>query len=778
MTTSYKVNDKLFLIRQEISKKAAAAKPVEVPTNHVFIYDCSGSMYNELPKIREQLKKSLKSLLKEKDTFSAIWFSGRGECDVLLEAEPVATLTDLKAVEAQLDRWLRPCGLTGFKEPLEKAVALIDRVSKTNKNPFALCFMTDGCDNQYSQAEILKAVDALGPKVSSAAFVEYGYYANRPLLTAMAEKCGGSLIFSENFASYAPNFETIIQRRPLGGKRIEAKIEGDPIGGFAYALVDGDLVTYACTNGTVSVPEGLSEVWYVAPQSPSGVGSVGYADIKAPAIDASYAAISLFATRMNSDVVFAFLKATGDVTYIESYANCFGKQKYSEFTDASKAATFDSSKRLTKGYDPNKVPKEDAFTVIDALQTLMGDENARVLLGHPDFKYNRIGRGRIDADTLLTPEEQTEVDRLTDELKTIKDVKKIKTILEQIESITAAKKDALQFVEEDASEGFPLDGFVFNEDRPNVSFRVKRPGTVDLKARLPEEFRGNKIGKIPEKFSTFVYRNYTVIKDGLVNVDSLPVKVSAEIYEKFLSEKVVPESSKGPDGLYTVTLNLRALPVINRKMVKATSAKDFFTKKIELLKVKAAQKVYNASSDELLEEKKSEGYAALYGDPAATWLKEQGITEYSGFAPPKTVTAPATDKYLAKELKTSIKGLSGLPKVSEVRTKLAAKGKLNAGGTLMVEAINDVAGFINSDFYMKAGDKDAVLKAWLLDRKKTTTAKARTLMFETSQVMFSLVVGQTWFKEFASLDESSMSIAQDGQTYECKAELNEYEEAI
>jgi hypothetical protein len=131
---------------------------------------------------------------------------------------------------------------------------------------------------------------------------------------------------------------------------------------------------------------------------------------------------------------------------------------------------------------------------------------------------------------------------------------------------------------------------------------------------------------------------------------------------------------------------------------------------------------------------------------------------------------------MAKELKTSIAGLSSLPKVAEVREKIATNKKLNAGGTLMVEALNDVAGFINSDFYKKAGDQDAVLTAWLLDRKKTTTAKARTLMFEISQVMFSLVVGQTWFSDFSSLDESQLTVTlDDGRAFECSVQMMEVE---
>jgi len=270
--TSYKVADKLFLTRQSVPTKAVA-KPVEVPTNHIVIIDCSGSMYSELPAIREQLKKKMPKLLKDVDTVSIIWFSGRGQFGTLLEAEPVSTLADLQQVNQAIDRWLKPVCLTGFKEPLEEAAALVGRVAKKRPNTaFSLFFMSDGCDNQWSRQEILKAVEKAAGGLAAATFVEYGYYADRPLLTAMAEKAGGSLIFAQHFDTYAPAFEGSLQKKLTGGKKVEITVPGDPVGGFVYALQDGDLLTFAVEEDKANISEGVPEVWYV---SPAQVGTLG-----------------------------------------------------------------------------------------------------------------------------------------------------------------------------------------------------------------------------------------------------------------------------------------------------------------------------------------------------------------------------------------------------------------------------------------------------------------------------------------------------------------------
>jgi hypothetical protein len=303
--TSYEIEKGLYLVQQTIAQ-GAPPKLVETVTNHIAVIDCSGSMSYELPKIREQLKKKLPKLLKDGDTLSLIWFSGRGEFGALIEAEPVASLADLNDVNKAIDRWLRPVGLTGFKEPIVEVENLVARVAKKNKNPFSLFFMSDGCDNQWNRADVLKAVEQTAGKLASATFVEYGYYADRPLLVAMAEKAGGVHIHADAFDKFEPVFAAAMQKRPMGGKRIEVDIGGDPIGGFAFALDDGEIATYDASTGTSTVPENTAQIWYLSPSkvgdSAPGVSSQSrrgvFGDDATPAAAAAYAAMSLFAVRM------------------------------------------------------------------------------------------------------------------------------------------------------------------------------------------------------------------------------------------------------------------------------------------------------------------------------------------------------------------------------------------------------------------------------------------------------------------------------------------------
>lgn len=780
---SYKVAEKLYLVEQDLasgSKETVTA--AEVPTDHIMIYDCSGSMSWDLPKIREQVKKKLPKMLKEADTFSAIWFSGRGECGVLLEKEPVATLKDLQEVEKAVDRWLKPVGLTGFKDPLEKAVELAGRLGGKGR-AVAVTFMSDGCDNQSNRADILKVAEKLGPKVSSTTIVEYGYYADRPLLTAMAEKAGGSLIFAEDFDRYQPAFEAAMSKKASSAPRVEIKVEGDPIGGIVYALRDGDLITYCLTGNAASVPEDLQRVFYL---SPSCIGkdegtlqdrSKSAANKEVPTsvvLEAAYGAVSLFAIRMNSDIVFPLLKSLGDVRLIEQFSSCFGKQKYSEFMEETKNAAFGKAARWEKGWDPNKVPRDDAFTVLDLLNLLAQDDSNRILMEHPQFKYSKIGRGRVDATANLTDAEVAEVATLSAQLTGEKDPKKIKGINDKIAAITDGKADTLKFVADSAPDGYSISNLTFNEDRPNVSVLVKKSGTVDIAARLKDCPAGTTA--IPAKFPTHVWRNYAIIKDGLVNVDILPLLVSATTFKKLLDEKIIgtdPADKFGTKGDLThVFVSLKALPVINRKMVNNISAKAFFETQWELTKAQAAQKVYKAYVKDLLPPKKAEGIVATYGDKAAEWLKAQGLSD-GGFQPPKTTQAEATgDVYKSKELKTSLKGYAKLPSIKEVK-EMTSKGKVNPPGALMKPIVDSVEAFLASDLYKSAANKEKILESWLDGEAKAATAKARKLIYDTARTTITVIVGQKWFSEFNSLDENTLTIDVDGQKVEGKVEMVE-----
>jgi len=541
--TSCQIASNLYLVRQKLSDPTSGSKPVAPPpTNHIFVLDCSGSMYAELPKIREQLKTKLPKLMKMGDTFSAIWFSGKGQHGVLLTAEPIADLTALAGVNTTIDRWLQPQGMTGFKEPLEDVVGLVSKLPAKNVNN--LVFMSDGCDNQWPRQTVIQAMEAASRTVNETTVVEYGYYADRALLSAMAQQAGGAHIFAEDFNQWAPVVEKVVERRARVGKRVAYKVDSDVIGGFVFAHQNGDLLTFGVEDGNdIAVPAGVPAVWYL---SPVRVGKEVTSMSDAEAM--TYAAISAFATRMQPQVVWPLLKKTGDVHFIQAFGKCFGKQAYSAFQAEVDAAVLDPARRRMAGFDQKAVPDDNAYTVLHLLRDLAADEDNKLVFDHPEMKYSAIGRRRVDATG-----------------------SGLKFEADPFEQIT----------------GYSIGNLVYNEDRPNISMQVRKKGHVTLPADSPSSLHTTDA----RLFETFIFRAYAVVKDGLVNVDKLPMRLTDATRDK-LREAGVGMRHIVEKGIDVV--DVKSLPIINRSMIEQVSAQRYFETQIKLLEAQAGQKVYGS----------------------------------------------------------------------------------------------------------------------------------------------------------------------------------------
>ena len=133
------------------------------------------------------LKAKIPSLVRPGDTLTMIWFSGRGEVGTICEGVALASLADLTVIHAAIDAGLRSRGLTGFCDPLIEVERAIGRLRVQADRPIALFFMTDGMDNQSKRSQILDVVARVAPLLASSTFVEYGDFADRATLAAMAE---------------------------------------------------------------------------------------------------------------------------------------------------------------------------------------------------------------------------------------------------------------------------------------------------------------------------------------------------------------------------------------------------------------------------------------------------------------------------------------------------------------------------------------------------------------------------------------------------------------
>jgi hypothetical protein len=763
------IGDGLYLLHKQITAEAPAPVAVEVPSDHVIIIDCSGSMYHELPNIRHQLKNKVATMLREHDTLSIIWFSGKTQFGVVVEAVALRTAVDLSGIHRAIDNYLRPIGLTGFVEPLKEAQKLIKRVQKAGR-AINLFFMSDGYDNQWSREQILTEAHLLQEMVSSAAVVEYGWYCNKPLMVAMAERLGATEVLAENFSQYEPIFESALTKKVLGAKKTEARLDTRPLHGFCFSLDGGEVVSYAVDGHSVLVPEGVRDLYYFA-ELPTSANFSFPSEVmeqktrNSEAFQAAlYAGMVPLTQRMLSGEIFSILKVLGDVKLIRQFANCFGKQAYLGFQNAVTDAAFNKASRHVEGYNPNEVPADDAYTLLDLLFELQSDSGNLFYPNHEAFEYQRTGRKSVSADAVLTEDEQNRVNDIAVALGAAKDPKVLMELQKELSAIVDSKPKALKFTPSDPDAGYSVSNLVLNEDRPNVSAQVHMEGTVDLTDRLAGSDWPKDGVDIPKSFPTKIVRNYTIIRDGIRNVSVLPVSLT-ESTHRALTEAGVMTDGYHKDIVYEI--DLTKIPLINRKMVKSVSAKALFEKSYDLLKLQAAQKVFNDFHKKNFPSLATKGITEAYGPDAAAWLAELGIKDY-GFSP-KTVLAEATESYYGKELAVAIAGLASLPTVKAVEDKMAdPKKKLTAREQLLVPAIKEVQDAAKTH-------KEARLESWVTGHKVSTIRNVRQMLREIAEIKFSIIVGQVWFKEFTSLDENTMTLKIDGQDIGFTANLNEIE---
>lgn len=743
------INAKLNVVGQAVERKdVTLVSLASTKKKHVMIVDTTGSMYNELASIRKQLKHKMFELAQDGDTITLIWFSARNQFKTVFKDVPIRSLKELKDIHALIDQEIVARGMTGFKDPLVEAKRVMAEIAEENA-VFSLWFMTDGYDNQWKESEILQACRDLETDVVAATIVEYGWNCNRPLLAKMAEAMGANLIFSSNFDEYDALLATTMNTPIKSTKKVVVELQYTPVLDYVYALNGDSIVCYQIKDNKVLVPETVDNVYYFAEES-DGKNN----------ILPTYIGLTTLSQRMDSTKIYEVLRALGDVSIIDTFTNCFSKQDYIKFQEQCVAVAVGNVKPFVKGQDVNYMPKDDAFTVMDLINLLSDDEKAVFYPNHESFDYKRIGAKRVQEESV----DETAKADIQAKLAVAKSKEDIAKLIEELQALQATAEKA-KFTFKNDTKGVAINGVVFNESRPNVSIRACYEGTVAIPADAVEKY------KLPKEMDSRIYRNYTLVRDGIVNVKLLPVSVSKETYDKLKQENLVSEAYAENT---VFVLDLSKLPIINRKMVTDVSAKDFFAKVVELEKLKGIQKVFNTMQKQFAP-KTSVVWEALYGAEAVAYLKDEiGLTEFNGFAP-KTVAVEFEDCYKSVELNVVLKGVSSLPSVADVEKKLASGKALTLRESLVNEGLKLYNAFIESDMYKNAAKPDDLLKIWLATETKAIVQKVRALNTELAKTKFAIVIGHVWFKEFASFDENSMEMPILGTTVLVTANLEEKE---
>jgi hypothetical protein len=183
-------------------RETAVGDGIQKPTNHVWVYDRSGSMYWTLERLVEEMIDHA-AFLRAGDFLSVAWFSTEGEFNF-----PIKSMRVSPNVLDDLCNYLRQnnttIGLTCFSEVLAETINVFTDMQMVNPGDSALMFFTDGHPVVRNRAQERKRVlNTLGQmEVDRALFIGYGDYYNKPFMAEMAAACNGMLVHASELADY------------------------------------------------------------------------------------------------------------------------------------------------------------------------------------------------------------------------------------------------------------------------------------------------------------------------------------------------------------------------------------------------------------------------------------------------------------------------------------------------------------------------------------------------------------------------------------------------
>lgn len=632
----------------KVIKATNTTKVVSARHFHVLV-DVSGSMYSELDKLKPDLQNTLSSV-SVGDMVSIIYYSSKGDCGFILKNYQHTGIDSLVTMQRAI-QLLKARNLTGFVDPL---VLCKNNLSANMDN--VVVFMSDGYENQSSEKDVLQATKELGEMVVGGVVVEYGSYANHQLLTKMADHLG-----TFKYASDFKNFD-IVMREVVSNSFSKKSLILSEKHDFAFSISkELGVVSYSYDENHKGYLVGEADTLYLYNQGDSLIGE---------GFDVIFAIMYLAQLRNNSKLVYDLLKFLSFVEVIDSYQAAIGKEKVNNFLNYILFFVKYPDQCLQFAQDPNYLPADDAYCLFDLLETLSTPGN-KVYTRHPAFSYKRIGAKKVQASALLNDDDRAA-------LSNCLSVEDAKALLDQKYELT------FDYLTEDSGNALSL---VYNSNRANISFAVTHNVRVDL-TKIP-----NYTGQI-KKFDTRIFRNYTIVKDMILNVKVLPFTLTNETYQELVGFGVLNNEGYAPDKVYLI--NLESVPMVNRNMLNSVDFNDYVKVNLDSTRFAFTQKVINSLFKEKFPEGRGKNFVDLYGEEFTLFLKEHGITEFNGFNPP-VVALAGTDVYYAPSVDCKISSFGTVPTLKTVLEKKAKGGKLTPSETLMYSEYENVLSMLSSD---------------------------------------------------------------------------------
>lgn len=710
---AYSITPTLHLVEIEVPK--TKAKPVPDTINHLWIYDRSGSMYGVLDGLTKDLVERSRDLTVG-DTLSLGWFSGEGQYNWVVKGFKITgDAKDQASLETVIRKNKDTIGMTCFSEILADASKVTADLEDFNPN-FALTFFSDGypCVSNYSREieSIYSAIAKIEGKLTASLLVGYGDWYNKELMSDMATRLGGAVVHSTDLPSFSVSLKEFIEGSRESSPKITVDVPYEKYLGI-FSVGERQMINVYKTNkGTINFTPSkkTKDSLFIITEKLTGkeekVRDLDEMKSTNPFLKGIYGAACYLTQNTRTDLALEVLGAIGDVEVIDRVTNAFTLAEYGKAEKRILRAMARPGERFMEGQKVGYVPPRDAFCMVDLMNMLMSDESAMFYPYHDTFDYKKIG-------------------------------------------VPSVPREGYPKFQAEKNPACPINSLTWHDTHLNLSVKALIRGTVPLKAGC------EKLG-LAKNYPTQIFRNYSIVKDGTLNVTTLPISCGILSFDVMKDKGLIESGVRWHDG-EVYSIDLTRVPIMNRAMADGkTSAKELCKNAMEEIRLQGELKALKFKLGEVEPQEDEKSLSVQ----AEKFLEEHGIVR-GNFSPPVDLVA-STDSYTAKEFEIKIKGCSNLPSVNAVTKKLSGKGKLTLSESLVYAGLE---AFEKSPVKKSSAKLQA---AWLEEAIEERKEALKEVRQDIQVTKFSVILGRRWFEEFSSRTENEIDVGSNHFTLSLK----------
>lgn len=291
----------------------------------------------------------------------------------------------------------------------------------------------------------------------------------------------------------------------------------------------------------------------------------------------------------------------------------------------------------------------------------------------------------------------------------------------------------------------------FGSNTPDVSFNLFVEGMVWLDNFGEEKFKG-----CPSEFATRKFMLFRLFKDGQPCIPALYCNnITEEVENTFKQNGLTVVHHKNDEKYGAIfKIGLNDITFASAMALHSVSAYSYASHLLNEARLKAKQKVYNFFLKELgctpnPQESIPLFSTADYDQDMLELLERNHITPHKGFSPPFNYKSPKP----AFEVKLS--GLSNLPKVEEVVSRLKEGKKQTTAGVLMVDTVKECTAIIDS------ASESKPVNALIIEIQNLQKATESSLEFVSHQIKmtrYAMHLKKLWFTEFTEKSDNTIKI--------------------